>query len=58
MEAKNKTGLEDMNAMDLGANLKEIEVIAEHQLVCNEEAAVETRLLEHWRTVLGSSNRL
>jgi hypothetical protein len=39
MKAKIKTGLEEMKAKYLVANPKEIEAVAEHQQVPNEEAA-------------------
>jgi hypothetical protein len=47
VEAKIKTGLEERKATSLEANQAEIEAIAEHQEVPNEEAAMETiRALE------------
>jgi protein-disulfide isomerase-like protein with CxxC motif len=47
-EAEIMTGLEEVKATDLEANPKEIEVMAEHQEVINEEVAMETIIaLEH-----------
>jgi hypothetical protein len=44
-----------MNATDFEANPGEIEAVAEHQEVPNEEATV--RLSEHGRDDLGTSDR-
>jgi hypothetical protein len=40
-EAESKTGLETVKVMDLEANPEEVEAVAEHQEVPNEEPAVE-----------------
>jgi hypothetical protein len=44
-----------MNVTDSEANPEEIEAVAKHQEVPNEEASV--RLSEHGRVVLGASDR-